>query len=107
MTRSDNVDAKSNIIQPVFFRASESQNIIMHPNVIETISINLDAYKSKVKSFKLKIEDATFVELGRVSAGVLFRIIGTKLSKSSNSGNYYILDENGELVTVGKYKYSV
>ena len=107
MSRTDSSDNKKNIIQPVFFRVTDSQNLIIHPAVIETISINLDAYKSKVKSFKLKIEDATFVEIGRVASGVLFKVIGNKLAKATTSGNYYILNENGEMVTTGKYKYSM
>ena len=97
MSRTDSSDNKKNIIQPVFFRVTDSQNLIIHPAVVETISINLDAYKSKVKSFKLKIEDATFVEIGRVASGVLFKVIGNKLAKATTSGNYYILNETGEI----------
>lgn len=96
---------RTNIIQPVFFRSVDSANIVVQPAVTETIAINLDAYKSKVKSFKLRIEDVTFIEIGRVASGVLFKIVGNKLPRINQSGRYYILNETGELVTSGDYKY--
>lgn len=96
-------DAKSNIIQSVFFRAKDSQDLIIHPLVTENICINLDQYKSKVDSFILKIEDFNFNQIGSTPAGIVFKVIGGKINTKKTSGIYYILDQNAELVTSGKY----
>lgn len=102
----DNVnDAKSNIIQPVFFKVRELGNIVVHPEVTENICINLDQFKSKVNRFQIQIEGCVFQEIGRTGAGVIFKITGSVLPKSQTSGLYYILNENAELVTNGNYKY--
>ena len=98
-------DSKSNIIQPTFFRTTELSNIMIHPAVTETICINLDQYKSKVDTFILQIEDICFEEIGRTSAGILFKVVGKKLPNKISEGSYYILDQNMEMVTFGKYKY--
>lgn len=98
-------DVKSNIIQPVFFRVREISNIIIHPDVSENICINLDAYKSKVDTFIISIGGKSFIESGRVSAGVIFKIIGSQLNKDVTSGTYFILNENSDVVTSGKYTY--
>lgn len=98
-------DAKSNIIQPVFFKARDAANIILHPAVTENICINLDGFKSKVKTFMIQIEGCSFTEIGRVPVGVIFKVVGTKLPNTLKEGIYYILNEDGELVTNGKYKY--
>lgn len=103
MERPD--DYKANIIKPVFFRARELANLIIHPTVTEQICINLDQYKSKVDTFVIKIEETTFVEYGRTAAGVIFRIVGNKLPNEAQSGIYYILDTDGELITTGQYTY--
>lgn len=96
-------DVKSNIIKPVFYRSEDSINIIIHPDVTETISINLDQYKSKVNTFILKIGNTHIKESGRISAGVLFKIPGRMISVDSENNTYYILNEEEELVTSGKY----
>lgn len=102
----DNVnDAKSNIIQPVFFKARDLGNIIIHPEVTENICINLDQFKSKVKRFAIQIEGCMFQEIGRTGSGVVFKITGNILPKEKTSGLYYILDENSVLVTNGNYNY--
>lgn len=98
-------DSKSNIIQPVFFKARDVDNLIIHPAVTENICINLDSFKSKVNRFIIQIEDCCFNEIGRTSAGVIFKIVGKSLPRSSSQGLYYILDENSELITNGNYKY--
>ena len=104
--RYDNVnDAKSNIIQPVFFKARDLGNIVIHPEVTENICINLDQYKSKVGRFIIQIEGCSFHEIGRTTAGVVFKISGNMLPKEKTSGLYYILDENSVLVTNGNYTY--
>lgn len=98
-------DSKSNIIQPVFFRTRDLANIVLHPAVTENICINLDAYKSQCSAFILKVEGVYFSELGRTASGIIFKIQGSLLPGQTNSGIYYVLDENSELITTGKYSY--
>ena len=98
-------DSKSNIIQPVFFRSRELASIIVHPAVTENICINLDAYKAAVERFYIKIEGVAFYEIGRTESGVIFKISGNMLPGKLTNGTYYILNEDAELVTTGKYKY--
>lgn len=100
-------DVKSSVIQPVFFKSYSVPDIIIHPSVTENICINLDEYKSKVDTFYIKIEDITFVEIGRISQGILFKIYGKQLPQETSEGIYYIINGDGELVTSGKYKYSI
>lgn len=98
-------DVKSGIITPVFYRAHETNDIIIHPEVNEIISINLDSYKYKVDRFILRIEGINYNEFGRVSTGVLFKVNGGSLPGNITNGTYYILDQESDLVTTGKYKY--
>lgn len=98
-------DYKANIIKPIFFRTQSLGNIIVHPDVTEQICINLDNYKSKVDSFIIKIEGINFVEYGRNNSGVIFKIIGSSLPGSVQSGTYYILNQDNEMITSGKYTY--
>lgn len=98
-------DSKSNIIQPVFFRSRELASIIVHPAVTENICINLDAYKASVERFYIKIEGVAFYEIGRTESGVIFKISGNMLPGQLTNGTYYILNQDAELVTTGKYKY--
>lgn len=96
-------DSKSNIIQPVFFRTNELEKLTIHPNVTENISINLDSFKSKVKKFTLQIDNNKFEQIGANTYGILFKIPANTISANVTTGVYYILDENLELVTTGKY----
>jgi hypothetical protein len=98
-------DSKDNIMQPVFFRVKETEVLTIHPAVTENICINLDDYKSKVKNFVLQIEDCRFEQIGSNNYGILFKVIGNRLPTGATSGIYYILNENLELVTTGKYNY--
>lgn len=98
-------DIKSHIIQPTFFKSLHVMDLIIHPDVTETISINLDDYKSKVDTFIIQIENTQFIEVGRNATGVLFKIIGKKLPGVLNNGTYFILNEKYEMVTSGKYTY--
>ena len=100
-------DSKSNIIMPVFFKVNDLANIVIHPAVNENISINLDAYKSKVKSFIIQIEGIQFFEIGRKESGVIFKIVGKKLPQSINKGTYYILNQDQDMIVSGKYIYEV
>lgn len=108
IVKMDSIDtAKNNIVQTVFYKSVDSANIIVHPSVTETICINLDSYKNIVKNFVLQLEGVAIIEIGRVPAGVLFKIVGNNLPKQQTSGTYYILNENSEMVTSGKYNYVV
>lgn len=92
---------KSNIVKPVFVKVQEADNIRIHKSVTENICINLDAYKNKVSSFILKIGDTNFYEIGRINSGIVFKVIGTNIQL--DNGYYYILNNDGELVTTGKF----
>ena len=100
-------DSKDNILQPVFFRVKDTEKLTLHPEVTENICINLDDYKSKVDKFIFQIiikdEVFRFNQIGANKYGILFNIPGNKLPKEALSGTYYILNENYELVTTGKY----
>lgn len=96
---------KSKIIKPVFFQAHKLGNIIIHPEVTENISINLNAYKSKTDFFYIKIEGVVFPEIGRNHTGVIFKIQGSLLPKEVEEGQLYILNQDKELVTTGSFKY--
>ena len=100
-------DSKSNIIQPIFFKARDVSNLIIHPVVTEYITINLDPFKSKVNTFMVQIEGCVFPEIGRTSSGIIFKIVGSKLPNKIQEGVYYVLNQDGELITNGKYKYDV
>ena len=96
-------DSKANIMQPIFFKAKDTETLTLHPMVTENISINLDDYKSKVEKFTLQVGECQFNQIGANSYGILFKIPANILPKTVVSGTYYILDENKELVTTGKY----
>ena len=96
---------KKHLLQPVFYQTRNAENLIIHPSVTENISINLDSYKALVSRFKLQIEGVIFNEIGRSGRGVLFKVTGNMLPKNSDNGIAYILDQNNELVTTGKYIY--
>lgn len=97
--------SKNHMIQPVFYQTRDMGHINIHPQVTENISINLDSYKSRVKSFMIQIEGVSFAEIGRTNKGVVFKIIGSMLPKNVNNGTAYILDQDSVLVTTGKYIY--
>lgn len=105
VTMTSQTDSKANIIQPVFFRTRELTHILVHPEVTENIAINLDAYKSQVERFYIRLEGVSFPEIGRVEGGVIFKVQGSMLPGSKTSGTYYILNQDSDLVTTGKYTY--
>lgn len=98
-------DTKANLIKPVYYRVHELNNLILHPAVTENICINLDAYKSTVGTFFIRVENATFVETARNNTGIIFKIVGANLAGEVGSGTYYILNQDRELVTTGKFTY--
>ena len=100
-------DYKSNITKPVYYRVRELSHLVVHPAVTENICLNLDKYKYLADSFILKIEGINFVEHSRTSNGVIFKIIGNKLPNATQNGTYYILNQDSELISTGKYTYEV
>jgi len=96
---------KNHLIQPVFYQTREVGNVTIHPSVTENISINLDSYKSQVSRFKIQIEGVVFKEIGRTQKGIIFKVIGNMLPKEANDGSLFILNQDDELVTTGKYNY--
>ena len=98
-------DSKKNIVSPVFYSVKDLHDLVIHPEVVENICINLDQYKSKVDYFILQLEGCNFNEIGRTSNGVIFKIIGNKLPNNKKEGTYYVLNQDYELVSQGKYKY--
>lgn len=95
-------DYKANIIKPVFVKVQEADAIRLHKSVIENIVINLDQYKNKVEQFTIKIGETNSTEIGRINSGIVFKIIGSSLPEETE-GLYYILNQDGELVTTGNY----
>ena len=100
-------DYKSNITKPVYYRVRELSHLVIHPAVTENICLNLDKYKYLVDSFILKIEGVNFVETSRNPNGVVFKVIGNSLPNMIQSGTYYILNQDSELISTGKYTYEV
>ena len=96
-------ESKANIMQPVFFKVKDTEMLTIHPMVTENICINLDDYKSKVERFVLQIGNCKFKQIGANNYGIIFKITGNTISDDIISGTYYILNENQELVTTGKY----
>ena len=98
-------DYKANILKPVYYKVKDLASLILHPSVTENICINLDTYKSTVDTFIIQIENVSFIERARTNSGVIFKIVGTNLPHSVESGVYYILNQDSELVTTGKFTY--
>lgn len=100
-------NSKSNIIIPTFYRVRDLGQVIIHPEVTENVCINLDNYKSKVKSFVMKVEGVNFKEIGTTSSGTIFKVVGSMLPRNNQSGTFYIMNQDGELITTGKYTYEL
>lgn len=96
-------DFQNNITRPVFIRAQKNNEITIHPSVTENISINLREYKNYVNIFTLRISDVDFIELGRQSSNIIFKVVGKNLPEALEDGIYYILDDNAEMVTSGQF----
>lgn len=105
MTVNKISDDNSNIINNVFVISNPIEDLVVYPNITQNIVLQLNGYKNKVTTFYLKIEDSIFSEIGRIHQGVIFKITGSNLSNKTQSGTYFILNENKELVTTGKYTY--
>lgn len=98
---------KNHMIQPVFYQTREIGNVVIHPAVTENIALNLETYKPYVKRFLIQVEGISFKEIGRTSQGIVFKVFGNMLPKSVKDGILYVLDQDMNLVTTGKYKYSM
>ena len=98
---------KNGIAQTIFYRTVDFPSIVIHPAVNENICINLDSYKHLVKSFILQVEGIKFIEIGRLKSGVIFKVFGSRLPQKINSGQYYILNQDSEMIASGKYIYEI
>ena len=96
---------KNHLIQPVFYQTRDLGKVTIHPSVTENIAINLDSYKPQVNRFKLQVEGIMFNEIGRTSKGIIFKVYGNMLPKEVDEGVMYILNQDNDLVTTGKYNY--
>lgn len=96
-------DFKNNLTRPVFIRTQASNSIVIHPSATENIAINLREYKNYVETFTLRIADVDFVEYGRQSSNVIFKVVGKQLPEEIENGIFYILDDNDEIITTGNY----
>jgi hypothetical protein len=94
---------KSKVINNVFINSSPLGEVNIYKNVVQNILLPLNGFKNKVKVFQLNIEGILFNEIGRNSSGVIFSIDSNIIPAEIANGNYYILNENKELVTTGKY----
>lgn len=96
-------DFKNSLTRPVFIRTYQNSDIVVHPGVTENIALNLREYKNYIEGFTIRIADVEFPEYGRQGSNIIFKIVGKQLPEEIAEGNYYILDDNKELVTSGKY----
>ena len=96
-----NTSGVSGVIKPVFYQTFPIEKIVVHRDVTQNVCINLDEYKSKASKLYIKICGNYFQEYSRTIDGVLFTINGSNIT--SNTGNYYICNENKEFITSGKY----
>lgn len=98
-----NQNTTEGVIKPVFYRAYALDSVVLHKDVKENILVNLDGYLSQVSKFYIKINGEVFGEYARVYDGVVFTVEGL----SGEDGIYYILDEDKQLVTSGKFTFEV
>ncbi len=98
-----NQNTTEGVIKPVFYRAYPLDAVVLHKDVKENILVNLDGYLSQVSKFYIKINGEVFGEYARVYDGVVFTVDGL----SGEDGVYYILDEDKQLVTSGKFTFEV
>ena len=89
------------IYKPIFYKVSNLQNLSIVSNIKQNIGINLSEYLDKVETFRLVIDDTEYIESGRNDIYVIFSIVASKIK--NNSGKYYVLNENSELISTGNY----
>ena len=89
------------LYRPIFYRASNLQNVSIRRNVKQKIGINLAEYMTKVETFKLLLNGNEYVEYGRADAFVIFEVSGNNFT--STSGMYDILNQDDEYISSGYY----
>lgn len=100
-----NVNNKPKIVyKPIFYRVQDLQNIYLHSGMVQNIGVNLADYMTKVETFKIVIDNNTFVETARNDIFTIFRIDTTVFS--STSGTYHILNEEDEYISSGNWTIS-
>ena len=65
------------------------------------IGINLGQYLSKVESFKLKLDDIEYTEVGRNDVYVIFDVNANMIT--SASGTYNIVNQDDEYISSGNW----
>lgn len=89
------------IYKPIFFKTTPVQNIEIKRGFSQNIGINLDAFMTKVETFKITIENNEFIEQGRNDVFVIFNI-NAKIISNIN-GEYHLSNQDDEYITSGKY----
>ena len=89
------------LYRPMFYRASNLQNVRIRRNVKQKLGINLAEYMTKVETFKLLLNGNEYIEYGRSDAFVIFEISGNNFS--TTSGAYDILNQDDEYISSGTY----
>lgn len=89
------------IYKPIFYRSTDLQNVNIISDLNQNIGVNLSEYMSKVNTFKLKIENNTYIEIGRNDVYVIFNISSNDIT--NKTGRYFISNENDELISYGNY----
>ena len=89
------------LYRPLFYKASNLQNIQIRQNVKQKIGINLAEYMTKVETFKMLLNGNEYIEYGRNEAFVIFEISGNNFS--TGRGKYDILNQDDEYISSGNY----
>lgn len=89
------------LYKPIFYKASNLQNVRIRRNFTQNIGINLAEYLTKVDTFKMLFNGNEYVEYGRNDQFVIFNISGNNLT--ANSGLYDILNQDDEYIATGNY----
>ena len=93
------------IYRPIFFKASELQNLQIKQGFVQNIGINLSEYMTKVDSFNLVIGDTVnLVEYARNDIYVIFKLDSNAITNLT--GQYHITNQDGEYISSGKYTVS-
>lgn len=90
------------IYRPIFFKASELQNLQIKQGFVQNIGINLSEYMTKVDSFNLVIGDTVnLIEYARNDIYVIFKLDSNAITNLT--GQYHITNQDGEYISSGKY----
>lgn len=98
----NNFANKSTILfKPIYYRTYDLQNIKLRSKVNQKIGINLGQYMSKVETFKLKLDDIEYTEIGRNDIYVIFDVNSNMIT--SSSGTYNIVNQDDEYISSGNW----